>query len=152
MGSNQPTMVQTTTIILVLLGLLGQIFASPDEAMHQRVKRFFGFFRGRYGTNGGHRRRITPHPGYDEFGCDKGEDWKLLKQNGCKSGETTKARWLGFSGNRYDCVPCNGPKGTPNVPKTPQIPQIPNYAGSSRYMYYSRPLYTYPYYYQRYFG
>merc|ERR1712029_201014 len=38
MGSNQPTMVQTTTIILVLLGLLGQIFASPDEATHQRVK------------------------------------------------------------------------------------------------------------------
>merc|ERR1712029_264292 len=33
MGSNQPTMVQTTTIILVLLGLLGQIFASPDEAI-----------------------------------------------------------------------------------------------------------------------
>ena len=135
-------MVQTTTIILVLLGLLGQIFASPDEATHQRVKRFFGFFRGRYDNRG-----------YDEFGCDKSVDWKLLKQNGCKHGETIKARWMGFSGNRYDCVPCNGPKGTPNVPKTPQIPQIPNYAGSSRYMYYSRPLYTtYPYYYQRYFG
>merc|ERR1712029_812390 len=33
MGSNQPTMVQTTTIISVLLGHLGQIFASPDEAI-----------------------------------------------------------------------------------------------------------------------
>merc|ERR1712111_296961 len=111
MGSNQPTMVQTTTIILVLLCLLGQIFASPDEATHQRVKRFFGFFRNRYDNRG-----------YDEFGCDKSVDWKKLKQEGCKHGETIKARWLGFSGNRYDCVPCNGPKGTPRLPNSTKFP------------------------------
>ena len=132
-------MVQTTTtIILVLLCLLGQILAAlngtPEDrtTTHQRVKRFFGLVPG-YGPPPRHRANTN----YDEYGCNFVKKANSPWINDCPTGTYYWRRSFGFGGDREECRTCDGPK----IPKHCQFSTIakasasPYYAGCVQYYY-----------------
>ena len=138
-------MVQTTTIILVLLCLLGQILAAPNgtpedrTTTHQRVKRFFGLV-GLFGPNYRPPPRHRANTNYDEYGCNfvkKANSPWSTRVNKCPTGTYYWRRSGGFGPDREKCETCDGPK----IPKHCQFSTIakasasPYYAGCVQYYY-----------------